>query len=87
VKGPFSIEHELETVSSEFVQLKFAIPSPFGSSGFSVSVGAVGGVVSTVQVREAEPLLTFPAGSLASTEIMWLPSLRPEKLAGFVQAA
>jgi hypothetical protein len=49
--------------------------------------GFGGGVVSTVQVREADGPLTFPAASVASTVTVWLPSASPENVAGFAHAA
>jgi hypothetical protein len=64
VNVPFSIEHLVATMlGSVAFQLKFAIPSPFGSSGNVVSVGAVGGTVSIVHVRVAAVVPTFPAAS------------------------
>jgi hypothetical protein len=49
------------------------------------TVGTGGGVVSTVQLVDAEVLVRYPEAT-ARTANVWLPSLRPLEVTGLVQA-
>jgi hypothetical protein len=55
-------------------------------SGFAVNA-ASGATVSTVQVDVAGDASVLPAGSVATTLNVWLPSARAEGVKGLVQAA
>ncbi len=66
-----------------------ACPEPSGRSvaGVAVSVGAAGGVVSTVSVRLAGGLSTLPAASVDRIASVWPPSPRSATSHGAVHGA
>jgi hypothetical protein len=67
------------------VKLKLAAVEFVGFEGFAVIVVS-GGVRSTVHVKTAGVGSVFPAGSVARTWNVWLPSTRLEYALGLVQA-
>lgn len=82
---PLMLHWKVAPASPE-VKLKLADVLAVGPEGPLVIV-VVGGVTSTVQVLVAGLESTFPEGSFARTEKVWLPPLSPEYACGDVQEA
>ena len=82
---PPSIRHSNVEPLSEELKLKLGVVSLEGSPG-CVSIVVLGAVRSTLQVWDAGDESVFPAGSVARTSKVWLPSLRAgEMLCGLEQ--
>jgi hypothetical protein len=81
---PPSIRHSNVEPDSVELKLKLGDAFPEGFAG-DESMVVLGAVRSTVHVREAGDASVLPAGSVARTSKVWLPSVSADNVCGLVQ--